>query len=577
MPPGIRVTTLTDGVNTWIVVQWNGSTSTATPPPPALGACRCGSAPAAPQDISYAYDAATSARVRPPTVGSQSARERHRHPGAQIAGPPTGDYVVTSTPGAPGGWTTVTLTVPGLQPGRPLVDLVHGQRPGGRCTAVSTPITVVAADVDARAQFEERRAGPSLRGWTRIRSVPSDPAQGTTDRDRAGDREVARAPAGRAPGGLDELLDDDVVFYSPIVYTPQEGKAITKLYLQAAGQTLPGAPSSLRVRRGGGGFRYTKRVIAGDTAVLEFETSVEGKYVNGVDIIRCNDAGRIVEIRVMIRPLQAINLVHRQMGAMLESMKAGGLTAPVAHEAPPLRRAAPDDATRLHYDLRLEMGDVLRTWAVPRGPSMDPSVCGAWPCRSRTTTLHGRRVRGCPRGVKARGSGAVMMIWDEGTVDVYSDEPDHVSFVLDGQKLQGRFGLTRHRWHPVDPREGGRRRGSSGLGRLAEAPASVRTGRTWQEVAGSTRARRRAVRSADMDRDELDVEVVEEIYAGMAARDFGQVFERLDPEIVVTQDERLPWGGRHVGHDSFAEFGLALTGAIDFLGGLDRGDLHGRR
>jgi ketosteroid isomerase-like protein len=130
---------------------------------------------------------------------------------------------------------------------------------------------------------------------------------------------------GELPGGLDELLDDDVVFFSPIVYTPQEGKAVTKMYLEAAGQTLPGDPSSTS---GGDGsptrFRYTKEVLAGDTAVLEFETSVEGKYVNGVDIIRSNDEGRIVEFRVMIRPLQAINLVHAQMKAMLEKMQSAG-------------------------------------------------------------------------------------------------------------------------------------------------------------------------------------------------------------------------------------------------------------
>jgi SnoaL-like domain len=128
---------------------------------------------------------------------------------------------------------------------------------------------------------------------------------------------------GRLPGGLDELLDDDVVFYSPIVYTPQEGKAITKLYLQAAGQTLPGdkAESDGRKDDPPGRFRYTKIVTTGDTAVLEFETTVDGKYVNGVDIMRCNDAGRIVEFRVMIRPLQAINLVHQQMAATLERMK----------------------------------------------------------------------------------------------------------------------------------------------------------------------------------------------------------------------------------------------------------------
>lgn len=119
---------------------------------------------------------------------------------------------------------------------------------------------------------------------------------------------------GDEPNGLDALLADDVVFYSPIVYTPQRGKAITTLYLQAAAQTLPGD----------GAFHYTKKLLAGDTAVLEFETTVEGKYVNGVDIIRCDATGRIIEFRVMLRPLQAINLVHEQMGALLASMGPAG-------------------------------------------------------------------------------------------------------------------------------------------------------------------------------------------------------------------------------------------------------------
>ena len=100
------------------------------------------------------------------------------------------------------------------------------------------------------------------------------------------------------------------------------------MYLQAATQALPGDPAP---HPGGSddpgplgpstGFRYTKKVLAGDTAVLEFETSIEGKYVNGVDIIRCDDAGRIVEFRVMIRPLQAVDLVHRQMKDTLERMR----------------------------------------------------------------------------------------------------------------------------------------------------------------------------------------------------------------------------------------------------------------
>jgi hypothetical protein len=129
---------------------------------------------------------------------------------------------------------------------------------------------------------------------------------------------------GALPGGLDELLHEDVVFYSPIVFTPQRGRDITKLYLEAAGQTLPGLENATAgdgAPSGGGAFRYTKQVLSGDVAVLEFETTVEGKYVNGVDIIRCDDEGRIVEFRVMIRPLQAVNLVHRQMAEMLEAMK----------------------------------------------------------------------------------------------------------------------------------------------------------------------------------------------------------------------------------------------------------------
>ena len=130
---------------------------------------------------------------------------------------------------------------------------------------------------------------------------------------------------GELANGLDVLLDNDVVFYSPIVFTPQQGKVITKLYLQAAGQTLPGEkpskPTQTESNDAPKGFRYTKEILDGYNAVLEFETTIEGKYVNGIDMITCNDAGKITEFRVMIRPLQAINLVHKQMGEMLDKMK----------------------------------------------------------------------------------------------------------------------------------------------------------------------------------------------------------------------------------------------------------------
>lgn len=106
---------------------------------------------------------------------------------------------------------------------------------------------------------------------------------------------------------LDELLAEDAVFYSPVVHTPQAGKDLVKLYLLAASQVL-----------GGEGFRYVREVMSGHDAVLEFENELEGIYINGVDMIRCDDSGKIVDFKVMIRPLKAINLLHAKMKAMLE-------------------------------------------------------------------------------------------------------------------------------------------------------------------------------------------------------------------------------------------------------------------
>jgi hypothetical protein len=125
---------------------------------------------------------------------------------------------------------------------------------------------------------------------------------------------------GDLPGGLDALLHEDCVFLSPIVFTPQQGREITKLYLGAAGNTLGGDDTPESDDSAGGGFGYTKRILQGRHAMLEFETSIDGKYINGVDIITCDDDAMITEFRVMIRPLQAINLVHQQMKDMLEQM-----------------------------------------------------------------------------------------------------------------------------------------------------------------------------------------------------------------------------------------------------------------
>jgi hypothetical protein len=126
---------------------------------------------------------------------------------------------------------------------------------------------------------------------------------------------------GELDGGFDSLLHPDVVFYSPVVFTPQEGREITKLYLGAAGNTLPGDTSDSS--GGGSSFTYTKTIASGHQAMLEFETTMDGKYVNGVDILTCDDDSLVTEFKVMMRPLQAVNIVHQQMKAMLEKMAAG--------------------------------------------------------------------------------------------------------------------------------------------------------------------------------------------------------------------------------------------------------------
>lgn len=123
---------------------------------------------------------------------------------------------------------------------------------------------------------------------------------------------------------MDDVLHPDVVFLSPVVFTPQVGRDITKLYLSAAGGTIGGGDSSAKEQAqaaaDGTGFRYTKQILSGNEAALEFETTMDGTSVNGVDIITCDDEAMITEFRVMIRPLQAVNVVHEQMKAMLERL-----------------------------------------------------------------------------------------------------------------------------------------------------------------------------------------------------------------------------------------------------------------
>jgi hypothetical protein len=122
---------------------------------------------------------------------------------------------------------------------------------------------------------------------------------------------------------LDELLAEDVVFYSPVVYTPQKGKDITKMYLMAAGGVFgEGTKDTVSdSNKSQSNFKYIKEIIGEKSALLEFESEMDGIYVNGVDVISWNEEGKITEFKVIVRPLQAVNMLHQKMQTMLESMK----------------------------------------------------------------------------------------------------------------------------------------------------------------------------------------------------------------------------------------------------------------
>ena len=118
--------------------------------------------------------------------------------------------------------------------------------------------------------------------------------------------------AGSTPETLGAIMREDAVFHSPVVHTPQVGRPIVVAYLSAAGKTL-----------GNDSFKYLREVVDGDTAVLEFQTEMDGIHVNGVDIITFDENGLIKDFKVMVRPLKAVNKVWEQMAAMLEAQKAG--------------------------------------------------------------------------------------------------------------------------------------------------------------------------------------------------------------------------------------------------------------
>tara|TARA_B100000073_G_scaffold134137_1_gene109889 strand:- start:17591 stop:17986 length:396 start_codon:yes stop_codon:yes gene_type:complete len=109
---------------------------------------------------------------------------------------------------------------------------------------------------------------------------------------------------------LESILADDIIFYSPVVYTPQKGKQLALQYLMAASEVFNSSS-----------FKYDKEVIGRSNASLEFSLTLDNTDINGIDLISWDESGKILEFKVFIRPLQGVNMIHKLMQGMLESFK----------------------------------------------------------------------------------------------------------------------------------------------------------------------------------------------------------------------------------------------------------------
>jgi SnoaL-like domain len=113
----------------------------------------------------------------------------------------------------------------------------------------------------------------------------------------------------RNPALLNQLLAEDATFHSPILFTPQQGRDLVALYLTGAMHVIANPT-----------FRYVREIADDNNVVLEFETEIDDVHVNGVDIITFDEQGLISDFKVMVRPLKAVNVVHRRMAELLQQL-----------------------------------------------------------------------------------------------------------------------------------------------------------------------------------------------------------------------------------------------------------------
>lgn len=107
---------------------------------------------------------------------------------------------------------------------------------------------------------------------------------------------------------LSAQIADNAVFHSPVVHSPQEGKAKVMLYLLSAAKVL-----------GNESFTYVREIVDGNDALLEFTSEIDGILINGVDLIKFDDQGKIIDFKVMVRPVKAVNKLWEMMAAQLQS------------------------------------------------------------------------------------------------------------------------------------------------------------------------------------------------------------------------------------------------------------------
>lgn len=117
--------------------------------------------------------------------------------------------------------------------------------------------------------------------------------------------------SGGDPALLAALLAEDAVFHSPVVHSPQTGKAKVMMYLLSAAKVL-----------GNDSFTYVREIAEGNDALLEFTCEIDGVHVNGIDLIRFSDDGKIIDFKVMVRPVKAVNKLWEMMAAQLQTASA---------------------------------------------------------------------------------------------------------------------------------------------------------------------------------------------------------------------------------------------------------------